>query len=220
MAQFAAGQSPASAQYALPLDPPLREARDEFERIYFEHQIKKAGGNMSRLAESVGLERTHLYRKLKQLGICRRQGRNRELTGRTLQANGLSRLKKGIELRSLESGETSRRQPAAKEWQAMSTTEKNPASPTGEDGKSKSSGLMLAAIGVVFGDIGTSPLYTLKEVFHGAHGIAPSHDNVLGRAVAGVLGAADRGFAQVRDFHHARRQQWRGRHHGAAGADA
>lgn len=47
-------------------------------------------------------------------------------------------------------------------------------------GKSKSAGLMLAAIGVVFGDIGTSPLYTLKEVFHGSHGLLPSHDNVLG----------------------------------------
>ena len=63
----------------------------------------------------------------------------------------------------------------------MSTTEKNSGhASTGASGKSKSSGLMLAAIGVVFGDIGTSPLYTLKEVFHGAHGIAPSHDNVLG----------------------------------------
>lgn len=59
-----------------------------------------------------------------------------------------------------------------------STTEKQPS--TGASDKSKSSGLMLAAIGVVFGDIGTSPLYTLKEVFHGAHGIAPSPDNVLG----------------------------------------
>lgn len=53
----------------LPLDLPLREARDEFERVYFEHQIKKAGGNMSRVADNAGLERTHLYRKLKQLGI-------------------------------------------------------------------------------------------------------------------------------------------------------
>jgi DNA-binding NtrC family response regulator len=53
----------------LPLDLPLREARDEFERAYFEHQIKKAGGNMSRVADYAGLERTHLYRKLKQLGI-------------------------------------------------------------------------------------------------------------------------------------------------------
>ncbi|BAN33865.1 K+ transporter [Sulfuricella denitrificans skB26] len=63
----------------------------------------------------------------------------------------------------------------------MSTTEKNSDhASTGTSGKSKSSGLMLAAIGVVFGDIGTSPLYTLKEVFHGSHGIATSHDNVLG----------------------------------------
>jgi DNA-binding NtrC family response regulator len=53
----------------MPLDLPLREARDVFERVYFEHQIAKAGGNMSRVAENVGLERTHLYRKLKQLGV-------------------------------------------------------------------------------------------------------------------------------------------------------
>lgn len=51
------------------LDLPLREARDIFERIYFEHHIAKASSNMSRVAEKVGLERTHLYRKLKQLGI-------------------------------------------------------------------------------------------------------------------------------------------------------
>jgi DNA-binding NtrC family response regulator len=53
----------------LPLDLPLREARDAFEKVYFEHHIGKEGGNMSRVADSVGLERTHLYRKLKQLGI-------------------------------------------------------------------------------------------------------------------------------------------------------
>ena len=51
------------------LDLPLREARDIFERHYFEHHIKLENGNMSRVAEKVGLERTHLYRKLKQLGI-------------------------------------------------------------------------------------------------------------------------------------------------------
>ena len=51
------------------LDLPLREARDIFERQYFEHHIKLENGNMSRVAEKVGLERTHLYRKLKQLGI-------------------------------------------------------------------------------------------------------------------------------------------------------
>ena len=68
LGQFAPPTVPAG-RLDLPLDQPLREARDEFERIYFEHQIKKTGGNMSRLAENVGLERTHLYRKLKQLGI-------------------------------------------------------------------------------------------------------------------------------------------------------
>ena len=53
----------------LPLDLTLREAREAFERVYFEHHIAKEGGNMSRVADSVGLERTHLYRNLKQLGI-------------------------------------------------------------------------------------------------------------------------------------------------------
>jgi DNA-binding NtrC family response regulator len=48
---------------------PLREARDDFERLYFEYHMKDAGNNMSKLAEIAGLERTHLYRKLKQLGI-------------------------------------------------------------------------------------------------------------------------------------------------------
>jgi len=61
-------QSP-SAPSDLPLDLPLREARDAFERVYFEHHIAKEGSNMSRVADRVGLERTHLYRKLKQLGI-------------------------------------------------------------------------------------------------------------------------------------------------------
>ena len=61
--------APATAPTGLPLDLPLREARDAFERVYFEHHIGKEGGNMSRVADSVGLERTHLYRKLKQLGI-------------------------------------------------------------------------------------------------------------------------------------------------------
>jgi two-component system nitrogen regulation response regulator NtrX len=62
------GTPPAMAP-GLPLDLPLREARDAFERVYFEHHIAQEGGNMSRVADSVGLERTHLYRKLKQLGI-------------------------------------------------------------------------------------------------------------------------------------------------------
>jgi DNA-binding NtrC family response regulator len=48
---------------------PLREAREAFERIYFEQLLGKEQSNMSRVAERAGLERTHLYRKLKQLNI-------------------------------------------------------------------------------------------------------------------------------------------------------
>lgn len=48
---------------------PLREARDAFERAYFEHHLGREGGSMTRVAEKTGLERTHLYRKLKQLGV-------------------------------------------------------------------------------------------------------------------------------------------------------
>ena len=51
------------------LNQPLREARDDFERMYFQHHMKDALNNMSKLADIAGLERTHLYRKLKQLGI-------------------------------------------------------------------------------------------------------------------------------------------------------
>ena len=58
------------------LDQPLREAREAFERMYFEHHLRLEGGNMTRLAEKTGLERTHLYRKLKQLGL--QSGRRHE----------------------------------------------------------------------------------------------------------------------------------------------
>src|SRR5262245_670798 len=58
-----------AAAHDLPFDQPLRNARDAFERVYFEYHIAREGGNISRVAEAVGLERTHLYRKLKQLGI-------------------------------------------------------------------------------------------------------------------------------------------------------
>ena len=53
----------------LSFDLPLREARDAFERRYFEHHLVREGGSMTRVAEKTGLERTHLYRKLKQLGV-------------------------------------------------------------------------------------------------------------------------------------------------------
>lgn len=55
--------------YTLSFDLPLREARDSFERMYFEHHLGREGGSMTRVAEKTGLERTHLYRKLKQLGV-------------------------------------------------------------------------------------------------------------------------------------------------------
>ena len=51
------------------LDRPLREARDAFEKSYFEVHLAKENGSMTRVAEKTGLERTHLYRKLKQLGV-------------------------------------------------------------------------------------------------------------------------------------------------------
>ncbi len=54
---------------SLPLDLPLREAREHFDALYFDYHLQKEQGNVTRVAEKVGLERTHLYRKLKQLGI-------------------------------------------------------------------------------------------------------------------------------------------------------
>jgi DNA-binding NtrC family response regulator len=57
------------AQQSFELDRPLREARDAFEKSYFEFHLAKENGSMTRVAEKTGLERTHLYRKLKQLGV-------------------------------------------------------------------------------------------------------------------------------------------------------
>ena len=59
---------PANAA-SVALDQPLREARDQFERVYFEHHLAREAYSMTRVADRAGLERTHLYRKLKQLGI-------------------------------------------------------------------------------------------------------------------------------------------------------
>ena len=59
----------ANALQAFDLDRPLRDARDDFERAYFEYQLAKEAGSMTRVSEKTGLERTHLYRKLKQLGV-------------------------------------------------------------------------------------------------------------------------------------------------------
>jgi len=51
-------------------DMPLREAREQFEKEYLQHRLSLAGGSVSKVAEAVGMERTHLYRKLKSLGIA------------------------------------------------------------------------------------------------------------------------------------------------------
>ncbi len=71
----------AVAAMDLPLDIPLREARDAFERVYFEHHLTREHGSMTRVAEKTGLERTHLYRKLKQLGIDLARGAYRSRGG-------------------------------------------------------------------------------------------------------------------------------------------
>jgi DNA-binding NtrC family response regulator len=63
------------ARQMFELDKPLRDARDEFEKCYFEFHLAKEGGSMTRVAEKTGLERTHLYRKLKQLGVDLSRGK-------------------------------------------------------------------------------------------------------------------------------------------------
>ena len=63
------------AQQTFILDKPLRESRDEFEKAYFEYHLAKENGSMTRVAEKTGLERTHLYRKLKQLGVDLSRGK-------------------------------------------------------------------------------------------------------------------------------------------------
>ena len=55
--------------FPLPIDLPLREAHDYFDNLYFDYHMRKENGNMARVAQKAGLERTHVYRKLKQLGI-------------------------------------------------------------------------------------------------------------------------------------------------------
>ena len=63
------GQPDCGGLSAEMLSLPLREAREIFERLYFEYHLTLDGSNMTRLAEKTGLERTHLYRKLKDLGL-------------------------------------------------------------------------------------------------------------------------------------------------------
>jgi hypothetical protein len=53
----------------LQLELPFRQARETFERAYFEQFLAREGGSRSRVAEKTGMDRSHLYRKLKALGI-------------------------------------------------------------------------------------------------------------------------------------------------------
>ena len=48
---------------------PLRQAREQFEKAYLQYKLERANGSVSKVASDVGMERTHLYRKLKNLGI-------------------------------------------------------------------------------------------------------------------------------------------------------
>ena len=69
LSQSSASMNPAESGHEGLFDLPLREAREQFERDYLIYQLKKAGGSVGKLSESVGMERTHLYRKLRSLGI-------------------------------------------------------------------------------------------------------------------------------------------------------
>jgi len=66
-----------AAMGELDLSQQLREVRDQFEKIYFEFHLNQENGSMTRLAEKTGIERTHLYRKLKQLGVEATRGTRR-----------------------------------------------------------------------------------------------------------------------------------------------
>lgn len=69
--EVALGEQPdnAGAENLYNFDIPLRQARERFERAYLEYQLKQYHGSVSKIAKVVGMERTHLYRKLKSLNI-------------------------------------------------------------------------------------------------------------------------------------------------------
>ena len=62
-------QAAGGPQHPKIFDLPLREAREQFEREYLSYKLRETGGSVGKLAEAVGMERTHLYRKLRALGI-------------------------------------------------------------------------------------------------------------------------------------------------------
>ena len=71
IAAQSAGDEPLVKQDLLSM--PLREAREHFERAYLTQQLQLCGGKVGQLAKRVGMERTHLYRKLRSLGVDFRQ---------------------------------------------------------------------------------------------------------------------------------------------------
>ena len=163
---------------------PLREAREAFERIYFEQLLGREQSNMSKVAERAGLERTHLYRKLKQLNI-RFSRRTDDSSAACVTARLVAATLTSAAAR-----------PAARRMLP----------------------LVVGAIGVVYGDIGTSPLYTLRTAFTGQFGLSLSHGERARHPVGDRVGADDRRDAEVHHADHARRQPRRGRHTGAYGA--
>ena len=71
------GPAPGATVPAEAFDLPFKEARENFERAYLAHQFDRPGSSMSEIAARIGIERSHLYRKIKQLGIDRRPASGR-----------------------------------------------------------------------------------------------------------------------------------------------
>jgi len=63
------GTAGGSLEALVSFEQPLRQAREQFEKVYLEYQLRQHDGNISRMAKDVGMERTHLYRKLRSLGV-------------------------------------------------------------------------------------------------------------------------------------------------------
>ena len=57
------------SSFPVSFDQPLRQAREAFEKAYLEYQLEKHAGNVTRVAGEAEMERTHLYRKLRALGV-------------------------------------------------------------------------------------------------------------------------------------------------------
>ena len=74
-AMGAASSAGGNEGVAISFDQPLRQAREEFEKAYLQYQFEKHDGNVTKMAQEVGMERTHLYRKLRSVGVEVRERR-------------------------------------------------------------------------------------------------------------------------------------------------